>query len=57
MYLPPLHIKLGLLKIFVKAMTKEGTGFNYLRQKCPCISEAKIKEGIFVGPLKKQLFQ
>jgi len=28
-YLPPLHIKFGLLKIFVKAMTKEGKEFNY----------------------------
>jgi hypothetical protein len=56
-YLSPLHIKFGLLKIFVKAMTKEGKEFNYLRQKFPCISEAKIKEGIFVVPLIKQLFQ
>ena len=38
-------------------MTKEGKELNYLRQKFPCISEAKIKEGIFVGPLIKQLFQ
>jgi hypothetical protein len=38
-------------------MTKEGKEFNYLRQKFPCISEAQIKEGIFVGPLIKQLFQ
>lgn len=49
-FLPPLHIKLGLMKNFVKAMNKEGAGFRYLRQMFPRISDAKIKEGIFVGP-------
>jgi hypothetical protein len=29
--LPPLHIKLGLMKIFVKAMNKHGKRFEYLR--------------------------
>ena len=49
-YLPPLHIKLGLMKIFVKAMDRDGDGFKYLQTKFPRISDAKIKEGIFVGP-------
>jgi len=49
-FLPPLHIKLGLMKNFVKAMNKEGAGFRYLRQMFPRISDANIKEGIFVGP-------
>src|SRR5215831_18672907 len=31
--LPPLHIKLGLMKNFVKAMDRNGTAFLYLRQK------------------------
>lgn len=31
-------------------MNKNGTAFHYLRQKFPRLSEAKIKEGIFVGP-------
>ena len=30
---------------------------DYLRQKFLCINEAKIKEGIFVGPQIKQLFK
>jgi hypothetical protein len=34
----------------VKAMNKEIKGFAYLRQKFPKISEAKTKEGIFIGP-------
>ena len=48
MYLSPLNMKLGLIKIFVKVMDKESEGFAYLKQKFPKISEAKIKEGIFV---------
>jgi hypothetical protein len=56
-YLPQLHIKLGLIKIFVKATNKECEGFDHLKQKYPRIIEAKIKEDIFVGPQVKQLFQ
>jgi len=56
-FLPPLHIKLGLIKMFVKAVNKESKGFPCLRQRFPKISEAKINEGIFVGPRIKQLFE
>lgn len=31
-------------------MKKESDGFCYLRQKFPRITDANIKEGIFVGP-------
>ena len=31
--LPPLHIKLGLMKTFVKAMNHGGTAFMYLKKK------------------------
>lgn len=48
--LPPFHIKLGLMKQFVKALNKEGDCFKYLCEKFPALSEAKLKEGIFVGP-------
>ena len=41
--LPPLHIKLGLVKQFVKA-------FQEIRSMFPSLSEAKIKGGIFIGP-------
>jgi hypothetical protein len=54
--LPPLYIQLGFIKISVKAMDKESEGFGYLRQKFPKLSEAKMKEGIFVGPQIKKLF-
>ncbi|UYV63160.1 hypothetical protein LAZ67_2003318, partial [Cordylochernes scorpioides] len=56
-YLPPLHIKLGLMKNFVKAMDRNASGFAYLKQKNSSISEAKIKEGIFVGPQIRELQQ
>ena len=49
--LPPLHIKLGLVKNFVKAMDRTGSAFKYLAEKFPRLSEAKIKEGGF-GVLK-----
>jgi hypothetical protein len=48
-FLSPLHIKFGLTKNF-KGMDKEGEGFAYLKQKFPKVSDAKTKEGIFVGP-------
>lgn len=48
--LPPLHIKLGLMKQFVKALDKENKSFKYLASKFPKLSSAKIKEGIFDGP-------
>ena len=48
--LPPLHIKLGLMKQFVKALNREGDCFKYLGEKCSGLPEAKLKEGVFVGP-------
>ncbi|KYN14527.1 hypothetical protein ALC57_13268 [Trachymyrmex cornetzi] len=48
--LPPLHIKLGLMKQFTKALNKDGKCFKYLQSKFQNLSDAKIKEGIFVGP-------
>jgi hypothetical protein len=56
--LPPLHIKLGLMKNFVKALAKdpENKGLTYLKTKFPKLSTEKIKAGIFVGPQIKKLF-
>ena len=34
----------------VKGMDKTGRGFQYVRSKFPYVSDAKIKEGIFIGP-------
>ena len=56
-FLPPLHIKLGLMKNFVKALKPDGLGFQYLKQMFPRISDAKLKEGIFVGPQIRQVMK
>ena len=48
--MPPLHIKLGLIKQFVTALDKESAAFKYLQDLFPKLSEAKVKAGIFVGP-------
>ena len=47
--LSSMHLKLGLMKNFVKAMNQEETAFTYLREKFPRLSEAKLKEVIFIG--------
>ena len=47
-YLPPLHIKLGLMTNFVKAMDLHGEGFKYLKELFGAEkSDAKLKAGIF----------
>ncbi|UYV78169.1 hypothetical protein LAZ67_16000358 [Cordylochernes scorpioides] len=38
-------------------MNSNAAGFAYLKQKFPSISDAKIKEGIFVGPQIQELLQ
>ena len=48
--LPSMHLKLGLVKNFVKVMNQEETAFTYLWEKFATLSEAKLKEGIFIGP-------
>jgi len=48
--LPSMHLKLGQMKNFVKAMNQEEAAFTYLREKFPRLSAAKLKEGIFIGP-------
>ena len=48
--LPPLHIKLGLVKQFVKALDFEGEVFQGIRSMFTRLSEAKIKGRIFVAP-------
>jgi hypothetical protein len=55
--LPPLQIKLGIMKQFVKALPTTGNGFKYLWKKFPHLSEVKLKEGVFIGPdIRKLMF-
>ena len=55
--LPPLHIKLGLMKNFVKALHKNGAAFEHLPTVFPGLSAAKLKEGIFVGPQIREVLK
>lgn len=48
--IPPLHLKLGLMKQFVKALDKNGDCFKYIAQKMPKLSDAKLEAGVFDGP-------
>ena len=56
--LPPLHIKLGLMKNFVKAMDRDGDGFKFLKDFFGAEkTDAKLKAGVFVGPEIRKLMQ
>lgn len=54
--MPPLHIKLGLMKQFVKKLDKTSEAFGYLKKFFPELSESKVKAGVFVGPQIRQIF-
>ena len=47
---PPLHIKLGLMKQFVKALNTDGECFQFIVSAFPALSFEKIKAGVFDGP-------
>ena len=57
MLLAPLHIKLGLIKQFVKKLNPESDAFKHIQELFPKLSEAKVKAGIFVGPQVKRLMK
>jgi hypothetical protein len=48
--LPPHHLKLSIMKQFFKALPKTGNCFKYFCKTFPHLSEAKLEEGVFVGP-------
>ena len=48
--LPPFHVKLGIIKNFVKPMGKSNFNrFAFLCKKFSSMTQAKLQEGIFVG--------
>ena len=53
----PLHIKLSLSKQLVKALNKDSPVFSFLQSTFPSLSNAKIKEGVFIGPHIPKLFR
>jgi len=54
--MPPLHIKLGLMKKFVTALDPNSTAFQYIRNLFPKLSQAKVAAGVFVGPQIRKVF-
>jgi len=53
----PFAQKAGPHENFVYGTDKTGRGFECLRNKFPNVSDAKIKEGIFIGPQIRELMQ
>lgn len=51
--LPPLHLKLGYMKQFVKRLDKDSEAFLHLKATFPKLSDAEIKEGIITSNIKK----
>ena len=47
---PPLHIKLGLMKQFIRALNNDGECFQHTVSVLPALSFEKIKVGVFDGP-------
>ena len=55
--LPPLHIKLGLMKNHTKALDKDGPTFKFLEMKFSRISKAKLRAGVFDWPQIRELIK
>ena len=55
--LPLLHIKLGLMKQFVKALDKDDDCFNFIPKTFPALSMEKFKNNIFDGLQIHKLMQ
>ena len=53
--MPPLHIKHGLFKQFVKGLKKDSPAFEFLHECFPKLSNTKIIESVFVGPQIRKL--
>ena len=55
--LPSMHLKLGLMRNFVKAMKQEEAAFTYLWENFSRLSEAKLKERNLIGPQIRDLIK
>ena len=50
-----LHIKLGFAKQYIKALKSDSKALCHVQAVFPKLSEAKVKGGIFTGPLIRQM--
>ena len=57
MILPPLHIKLCIMKQFIKALDRDGGCLHYICSIFPRVSDEKKKAGIFDVPQIKTLLK
>ena len=48
--MPPLHIELGLIKLFVNRLDPTGEAFLFIQNLFPKLSVAKVKAGVFIDP-------
>ena len=55
--LPPLRIKLGIMKQFIKALDCDGDCFHYICSTFPRVSDEKKKAKIFDGPQVRTLLK
>ena len=55
--LPPLHIKLDIMKQFIKALDRDGDCFHYICSTFPSVSDEMKKAGIFDGPQIRTLLK
>lgn len=56
--LPPLHIKLGLVKQFIKKLKHQSKAFLHLKNNVfPRLSEAKLNEGVLNGPQIRKMIK
>ena len=55
--MPSLHIKLGLIKQFVKALDRNSEPFKYLQNFFSKFFEAKIKADVFIGPQIRKILK
>ena len=57
-FMPPLHIKLRLMTNFLQAIANHRlNGFEFLCKTFCKLGQAKLKEGIFVGPQIGYIFE
>jgi hypothetical protein len=57
LYIPPLHLKLGIVKNFIKSLSANESAIDFLQTRFPTLSKCKVKEGIFNGPDIRKLIR
>jgi len=55
--LPSMHFKLGLIKKLCKGLETKTSRLYFLREMFSRLSEAKLKEGIFIGTQIRELIK